>query len=214
MEYVELMRTVNLDLAAEYLVMAAMLAEIKSRMLLPRHEEIEEEADPRAELVRRLQEYERFKQAATDIDDAYDIIYDELKKTVENPAQLDNQTAGYTGRSRYILFCSQNNIDPEVKGRCKLFIRGVYPEELAKEPANLPWKELEVDIVLECTGLFRTSDLAGAHLSAGAKRVIISAPAKGDITTVVLGINEHILTGDEKIISNASRNWSLCDSSM
>jgi len=69
MDYVEIMRTSNLDLAAEYLVMAAMLAEIKSRMLLPRHEEIEDEEDPRAELVRRLQEYERFKQAATDIDD-------------------------------------------------------------------------------------------------------------------------------------------------
>jgi len=69
MEYVEMMRNINLDLAAEYLVMAAMLAEIKSRMLLPRHEEIEDEDDPRAELVRRLQEYERFKKAATDIDE-------------------------------------------------------------------------------------------------------------------------------------------------
>ena len=69
MDYVELMRNVNLDLAAEYLVMAAMLAEIKSRMLLPRHEEVEDEDDPRAELVRRLQEYERFKQAATEIDE-------------------------------------------------------------------------------------------------------------------------------------------------
>ena len=69
MAYVEMMRNINLDLAAEYLVMAAMLAEIKSRMLLPRHEEIEDEDDPRAELVRRLQEYERFKLAATDIDE-------------------------------------------------------------------------------------------------------------------------------------------------
>ena len=67
MDYVELMRRINLDLAAEYLVMAALLAEIKSRMLLPRHEEVDDEEDPRAELVRRLQEYERFKQAATDI---------------------------------------------------------------------------------------------------------------------------------------------------
>lgn len=67
--YVEMMKALNLELAADYLVMAAMLAEIKSRMLLPRHEEVEdEEGDPRAELVRRLQEYERFKQAAEDID--------------------------------------------------------------------------------------------------------------------------------------------------
>ena len=69
MEYVEMMRSIKLDLAAEYLVMAALLAEIKSRMLLPRHDELEDEDDPRAELVRRLQEYERFKQAAENIDE-------------------------------------------------------------------------------------------------------------------------------------------------
>jgi segregation and condensation protein A len=68
-EYVELMKELKLELAAEYLVMAAMLAEIKSRMLLPRPAELEEEDDPRADLVRRLQEYERFKQAAGDIDE-------------------------------------------------------------------------------------------------------------------------------------------------
>lgn len=69
MEYIELMQEMQFELAAEYLVMAAMLAEIKSRMLLPRQSEDEEdEDDPRAELIRRLQEYERFKQAAMDID--------------------------------------------------------------------------------------------------------------------------------------------------
>ena len=69
MEYIELMQELELELAGEYLLMAAMLAEIKSRMLLPRvHGEQEEEEDPRAELVRRLQEYERFKKAAEDID--------------------------------------------------------------------------------------------------------------------------------------------------
>nr|VFJ47266.1 MAG: condensin subunit ScpA [Candidatus Kentron sp. FW]VFJ49229.1 MAG: condensin subunit ScpA [Candidatus Kentron sp. FW] len=67
MKYVELMKELRLELAAEYLVMAAMLAEIKSRMLLPQPK-IEEEEDPRAELVRRLQEYERFKRAAQEID--------------------------------------------------------------------------------------------------------------------------------------------------
>lgn len=69
MEYVELMKEVSLELAAEYLVMAAILAEIKSRMLLPRPENAEGiEEDPRAELIRRLQEYERFKKAGEDID--------------------------------------------------------------------------------------------------------------------------------------------------
>ena len=68
MEYIELMQDLRLELAAEYLVMAAMLAEIKSRMLLPRQEEDDDDSeDPRAELIRRLQEYERFKQAAEDI---------------------------------------------------------------------------------------------------------------------------------------------------
>lgn len=69
MEYVELMKALDLELAAEYLVMAAMLAEIKSHVLLPRPESAEEdEDDPRADLIRRLQEYERFKQASEDID--------------------------------------------------------------------------------------------------------------------------------------------------
>nr|WP_229145978.1 ScpA family protein [Alcanivorax sp. 1008] len=70
MQYVELMKSLNFELAAEYLVMAAMLGEIKSRMLLPRPkaEEGEDENDPRAELIRRLQEYERFKKAAEDIE--------------------------------------------------------------------------------------------------------------------------------------------------
>ncbi len=68
MTYIDLMRDIRLELAAEYLVMAAMLAEIKSRMLLPRHPEAEdEENDPRAELIRRLQDYERFKKAAEDL---------------------------------------------------------------------------------------------------------------------------------------------------
>jgi len=69
MKYIEMMETMKFELAAEYLLMAAMLAEIKSRMLLPRPESEEDEDDPRAELVRRLQEYERFKQAAQDLDE-------------------------------------------------------------------------------------------------------------------------------------------------
>jgi len=69
MAYIELMRAVKLDLAAEYLLMAATLAEIKSRLLLPRHEEEEDEEDPRAALVRRLQEYERFREASMGLGD-------------------------------------------------------------------------------------------------------------------------------------------------
>ena len=69
MEYIDLMKELRLELAAEYLAMAAMLAEIKSRLLLPRSESIDDEDDPRAELVRRLQEYERYKQAAERLDE-------------------------------------------------------------------------------------------------------------------------------------------------
>jgi len=69
MTYIDMMQVLRIELAAEYLVMAAMLAEIKSRMLLPRPTEGEDEDDPRAELVRRLQEYERFKEAAQNIDE-------------------------------------------------------------------------------------------------------------------------------------------------
>ena len=77
----------------------------------------------------------------------------------------------------------------------------IYAE---KEPKNLPWGTLGVDVVLESTGRFVDEAGAGGHIEAGAKKDVISAPAKGNIPTVVLGVNEEILTGDEKIVSNAS----------
>jgi glyceraldehyde 3-phosphate dehydrogenase (phosphorylating) len=73
-----------------------------------------------------------------------------------------------------------------------------------KDPAQLPWKELGVDIALECTGLFTSKDKASAHLTAGAKRVLISAPADGVDLTVVYGVNHDQLTAAQKIVSNAS----------
>ena len=99
-EYIELMQDLQLELAAEYLVMSAMLAEIKSRMLLPRSTDIEEdEQDPRAELVRRLQEYERYRQAAEDIDamprlgrDVYQAVAEPPeRKVVAMPPQVELQ---------------------------------------------------------------------------------------------------------------------------
>ncbi|UJP63903.1 type I glyceraldehyde-3-phosphate dehydrogenase [Mongoliitalea daihaiensis] len=71
-------------------------------------------------------------------------------------------------------------------------------------PSNIPWKQQGVDIVLESTGRFTSKEDAEKHLKAGAQKVIITAPAKGDIPTVVLGVNDHILTGKELIVSNAS----------
>ncbi len=72
-------------------------------------------------------------------------------------------------------------------------------------PKNLPWKSLYIDIVIECTGLFLTKELATQHLTAGAKKVILSAPPKSeDVKTIVLGINDQTIDGTESIISNAS----------
>lgn len=74
-----------------------------------------------------------------------------------------------------------------------------------KDPSNLPWKKLDIDVVIESTGHFLDKESAGKHLKAGAKKVIISAPPKdSDIKTIVVGINDHILTADDTIVSNAS----------
>ena len=72
------------------------------------------------------------------------------------------------------------------------------------DPANLPWAELGIDEVFECTGHFTKKEAAMAHITAGAKKVIISAPAKGDLKTIVYNVNEDILDGTEQIISAAS----------
>ena len=86
-----------------------------------------------------------------------------------------------------------------------LIVNGVSIRATAeRDPANLPWKELDIDVVLESTGFFRSPEGAGKHIEAGAKKVVISAPASGDIKTVVLGVNDDTLTGEEVILSNAS----------
>jgi glyceraldehyde 3-phosphate dehydrogenase len=74
-----------------------------------------------------------------------------------------------------------------------------------KDPSQLPWAEKNIDVVLECTGFFRSSDTAQKHIDAGAKKVIISAPAKGnDVRTIVVGVNDHELLASDTIVSNAS----------
>lgn len=73
-----------------------------------------------------------------------------------------------------------------------------------RNPENLPWKELGVDVVLECTGFFTSQEKAEAHIKAGAKKVVISAPATGDVKTVVFNVNQDILDGTETVISGAS----------
>ena len=77
----------------------------------------------------------------------------------------------------------------------------IYSE---KDAANLPWGEIGVDVVLECTGFYTSKDKAQAHIDAGAKKVVISAPAGKDLPTIVYGVNEKVLTPEDKIISAAS----------
>lgn len=73
-----------------------------------------------------------------------------------------------------------------------------------RDPSNLPWASLNVDVVIESTGFFLDQASAGKHITAGAKKVIISAPAKGDVPTIVLGVNDEILANNDAILSNAS----------
>lgn len=104
-----------------------------------------------------------------------DSVYGEFKKSVENTSD-SLKIAG----KKISVFC-------------------------VKDPTALPWKDLGVDIVLECSGIFRTRESAGAHIKAGAKKVIISAPAKGPgVKTIVMGVNEKKLGKTDKVISNAS----------
>ncbi len=102
--------------------------------------------------------------------------------------------------SSHGLFAGEVSYDAE-----NLIINGKKIKVLSvKNPADLPWKALGVDVVLESTGFFTEKDKAEAHITAGAKKVIISAPATGDLKTIVLGVNDHTLDGSETVISNAS----------
>lgn len=78
------------------------------------------------------------------------------------------------------------------------------PVYSSMDPSVLPWGELGVDVVFECSGKFTDKDKASLHIKAGAKKVIISAPAKGDLKTIVYNVNDNILTGEEEVISAAS----------
>lgn len=113
--------------------------------------------------------------------------------------------------------------DQLIVGRKKILATAI------KDPSKLPWKKNKVDVVLECTGIFRDQKGAGLHLKAGAKKVVISAPGKGDgIKTIVLGVNDQDIAKTDKIISNAScttnclaplvkviqENWGLDQGSM
>ena len=96
----------------------------------------------------------------------------------------------------------RDNISYDDKG---IIVAGRHVDVYSEtEPKNLSWKELGIDIVFECTGKFTSLDKAMAHIEAGASKVIISAPAKGDVKTIVYNVNDDILDGSEKVISAAS----------
>lgn len=95
---------------------------------------------------------------------------------------------------------------PEVSVDDVLVVNGhqIHCLSVREGPAALPWKKYNVDVVIESTGLFVADDKARGHIEAGAKKVIISAPGKGNVKTVVMGVNDDTLTADDDIISNAS----------
>jgi len=115
----------------------------------------------------------------------------------------DNKTLAHLFKYDSIHRTYQGEISPNDEG---MVVDGHQIKMTSiRNPDQIPWGEMGVDIVIECTGIFRTSDLAKLHLKGGAKKVILSAPPKSDdIKSVVMGINEEILNGDEVIISNAS----------
>lgn len=124
---------------------------------------------------------------------------------VNNPGTLEDALQGLKYDSVYPQF----PYDVVADGENAFIVDGVRIPKLAEmDPAKLPWKEMNVDVVLECTGVFTTREKAGAHLQAGARTVIISAPAKGgDVPTYVMGVNSDQIdakgNGDE-VFSNAS----------
>lgn len=103
--------------------------------------------------------------------------------------------------SNYGLYNKKVSFDDQ-----NIIVEGQKIRVLAeKDPAALPWKDMQIDIVIESTGLFTDAEKAGAHIKAGAKKVVISAPAKGDgVDTIVLGVNEDKLQASTDVISNAS----------
>ncbi len=121
--------------------------------------------------------------ALNDLTDAESLAYLLKYDTAQGPYKIDSVEAG------------EESIKVDGK-EVKVFAE--------KDPEALPWKDLGVDVVLECTGIFTKKDGAMKHIKAGAKRVMISAPAKGDVKTIVYNVNHEDLKGDEEIISGAS----------
>ena len=100
---------------------------------------------------------------------------------------------------------TQGKFDGKVEAKESSIVVDGKEIEIYKEAdaSKLPWGELDVDVVLECTGFYTSKEKSAAHITAGAKKVVISAPAGNDLPTVVFGVNENILSKDDTIISAA-----------
>lgn len=135
-----------------------------------------------------------FREMITSSD--YDIVAVNDLSTPEELAHLIKyDTVHRSFHKDAILFDNENIV---ISGKKKI---RVFSEV---DPTNLPWKELNVDLVLECTGKFTTVEEASKHITAGAKKVLISAPGKGEMKTIVYGVNENTLDGSETVISSSS----------
>jgi glyceraldehyde 3-phosphate dehydrogenase len=116
-----------------------------------------------------------------------------------NPKMLAHLLKYDSGQGRYAL------ADKVEAKESSILVDGKEIQIYAqRDPKELPWGELDVDVVLECTGFFTSKAKAAAHIAAGAKKVVISAPAGNDLPTIVYGVNEHTLTKEDTIISAAS----------
>ncbi|MFU0823524.1 type I glyceraldehyde-3-phosphate dehydrogenase [Clostridium sp.] len=133
-----------------------------------------------------------------------------LRLMIDNPefevVAINDLTDAKTLAHLFKYDSSQGRFNGEIEVKDGAFVvNGKEIKVIAeKDPASLPWGELGVDIVLECTGLFTKKEKAEAHIQAGAKKVVISAPATGDLKTVVFNVNHDVLDGSETVISGAS----------
>ncbi len=135
-----------------------------------------------------------FREIITGID--FDIVAINDLTSAEELAYLLKYDTNHRSFHEDLISFDQDELVINKKKRVK-----VYKE---KDPSRLPWNELNIDLVLECTGLFTTLETAYKHIEAGAKRVLISAPAKGKVKTIVYGVNDSELTQEDVIVSGAS----------
>ena len=135
-----------------------------------------------------------FREFLTSTD--FDLVAINSTKSSEELAYLAKYDTVHRSFHESEISFDEENIIIANKKKIRVFIE--------KDPINLPWKDLNIDLVLECTGLFTKLEDASKHIEAGAKKVLISAPGKGDMKTIVYGVNDDILDGSEKIVSAAS----------